>query len=94
MLPKQGVLWRRPNARDVLKGKDEHTEPIEYLQVGTMAQGDFRDSLRHGGRDIGDDQENQDRINDARGGLSAATVFKDLENAMAQSLSFFWICVH
>ena len=88
------MLWRRPYPSNVFKGKDEHTKSIEYLQTGTMAQADFGNSLRYGGCDISHYQQHQDRIYSARGWLPAATVFKDLENTMPQSLSALWVCGH
>ena len=59
-----------------------------------MVQGDVGDSLRYGCRDIGDNQQDQDPIDDARGGLPAASMLKDLENALAQRLSAIRVCVH
>ena len=59
-----------------------------------MAQGDFGDSLRYRRRDIGDNQQDQDPVDDPRRRFPAASVLKDLKHALAQGLSIFGIFVH
>lgn len=88
------MFWGSPYSGGIFKGEYEHTETIEYLQADAMAQGDFGDSLRYGGRDIGDNQQNQDPVDGARRRFPAASVLKDLENALAQYLSTLRVCVH
>ena len=88
------MFRRDPNPRDVLEGKYEYTEPIEYLQADTMAQGDFRHRLCYRGRDIGDNQQHQDAVDGTRGWFPAASVLKDLENTLARYLSTLQVRVH
>ena len=94
VLPQQGMLRRRPYARDILDGEHEHAQPVEELQAGAVARGDVGHGLRHGRGDVAEDEPDQHPVDDARGGLPAPSVLQDLEGALAREARALGLGVH
>ena len=88
------MLGRGPDARYVFEGEDEHAQPVENLQAGAVPRGDVGHRVGNGGRNIAENEQDQDPVDDARGRLPAAAVLEDLEDALAQTPEALWLGVH
>jgi autoinducer 2-degrading protein len=88
------MLGRRPDARDIFYGEDEHAEPVEQLQTGAVPRGDIGHGVGDGRGDVADNEPDQHPVDDARGRLPPPAMLQNLEGALAQYVPGLWLGVH
>ena len=84
MLPQQRMLGRHPDARHILDREHGHAYPIEQPQAAAVVGGDVGHRVDHRRRHVGHDEDDQQPVDRARGGLAPPTVLQHLESAFAQ----------